>query len=152
MNSLAHCGLRCARIGWVDSCAHTTQIESGYVVLGAGRLDGNRTTNLADSIETHDSGELSEAFTTALTDKFPRLILHTSFRWDRIPKVKVAARDGGLFDEPVAESVEQRRGSAQIAIDVSPSFDKLLFIEQNRRNARRFAVWPLQIPTVISPL
>jgi len=43
--------------------------------------------------------------------------------------VRVEAREGGLFDAPTSERVEQRRGSAQIAIDVDPKFDRLVFMD-----------------------
>jgi len=72
-----------------------------------------------------------KAFNTALNWKFSRLIYIDAFAGTGFRTVRVDARDGGLFDEPVAESVEQRRGSAQIAIDVVPPFTTLIFIEQN---------------------
>lgn len=43
--------------------------------------------------------------------------------------MRVEAREGDLFDEPAPERVEQRRGSAQIAIDVVPKFDHLVFMD-----------------------
>jgi three-Cys-motif partner protein len=73
------------------------------------------------------------AFSTALTRRFSRLIYIDAFAGTGFRTVRVAARDGGLFDEPVAESIEQRRGSAQIAIDIVPQFGRLIFIEQNPR-------------------
>ena len=39
------------------------------------------------------------------------------------------AREGDLIEEAMPERVEQRRGSAKIAIDVSPRFDRLIFID-----------------------
>jgi hypothetical protein len=36
-----------------------------------------------------------------------------------------------ILEAPVRESVEHRRGSAQIALDVNPQFDFLLFVESN---------------------
>ena len=43
--------------------------------------------------------------------------------------VRTRARDGDLFDEPVPELVEQRRGSAKIALDIEPHFDRLVFMD-----------------------
>ncbi len=43
--------------------------------------------------------------------------------------VRTRARDGDLFDEPVPELVEQRRGSAKIALDIEPHFDRLIFMD-----------------------
>src|ERR1035437_6258095 len=72
-------------------------------------------------------------FSTALTQHFPNLIYIDAFAGTGKRTVRVEARAGNLLDEAVQESVEQRRGSAQIAIDVVPHFTKLFFIEQNPR-------------------
>jgi len=72
-----------------------------------------------------------KAFSTALIRHFPTLIYIDAFAGTGSRTVRVAARGGDLLDEPIAESVEQRRGSAQIAIDVVPQFSRLMFIEQN---------------------
>jgi three-Cys-motif partner protein len=72
-------------------------------------------------------------FSTALTQHFPHLIYIDAFAGTGRRTVRVEARAGNLLDEAVQESIEQRRGSAQIAIDVVPHFTKLIFIEQNPR-------------------
>ncbi|MGA9428283.1 MAG: three-Cys-motif partner protein TcmP, partial [Xanthobacteraceae bacterium] len=69
-------------------------------------------------------------FATALRGKFPQLWYFDAFAGTGERTVRVAARDGGLFDEPVPESVEHRRGSAKIAIDVKPPFDRIVFVEK----------------------
>jgi three-Cys-motif partner protein len=79
-----------------------------------------------------------KAFTTALKGRFSELWYIDAFAGTGHRTVRVAARDGDLFDEPAPERVEQRRGSAQIAIDVTPPFDRLIFMEQRPRH-----VWPL---------
>src|SRR5262252_6488960 len=66
-----------------------------------------------------------QAFTTALTVKFSELWYIDAFAGTGERTVRVAARGGDLFDEAVPESVERRRGSAKIAIDVKPPFDRL---------------------------
>ena len=43
--------------------------------------------------------------------------------------VRVKPRSGDLFEEPSPEYVEQRRGSAKIAIDIEPPFNHLLFMD-----------------------
>jgi three-Cys-motif partner protein len=48
--------------------------------------------------------------------------------------VRTKARDGDLFDEPAPESVEQRRGSAKIALDIEPHFDRLVFMDIKPRH------------------
>jgi three-Cys-motif partner protein len=72
-------------------------------------------------------------FSTALRPHFANLIYIDAFAGTGKRTVRVEARAGNLLDEAVQESVEQRRGSAQIAIDVVPHFTKLIFIEQNPR-------------------
>ncbi|MER9623287.1 three-Cys-motif partner protein TcmP [Mesorhizobium sp. M0222] len=48
--------------------------------------------------------------------------------------VRVKAREGDLLEEPVPEQVEQRRGSAQIAIDIKPPFDRLIFMDMRHKH------------------
>jgi three-Cys-motif partner protein len=43
--------------------------------------------------------------------------------------VRVKARGGDLFEESTPEYIEQRRGSAKIAIDIEPKFDRLVFMD-----------------------
>ena len=73
-------------------------------------------------------------FTTALHRKFPELWYFDAFAGTGERTVRVAARDGDLFDEPVPESVERRRGSASIAIDVKPPFDRIVFVEKRPKS------------------
>jgi three-Cys-motif partner protein len=75
-----------------------------------------------------------KAFTTALKGKWPQLGYIDAFAGTGRRTVRVAARGGDLFDERVPESIEHRRGSAQIAIDVEPPFDWLIFIDQKSRH------------------
>jgi three-Cys-motif partner protein len=71
-----------------------------------------------------------KAFCTALRPHFRELMYIDAFAGTGSRTVKVEARDGDLFESPVPESIEQRRGSAQIAIDVAnPGFDFLVFME-----------------------
>lgn len=48
--------------------------------------------------------------------------------------VRVEARSGDLFEMPAPERVEQRRGSAQIAIDIDPPFDRLVFMDAKKKH------------------
>lgn len=73
-------------------------------------------------------------FTTALRSHFTELWYIDAFAGTGTRTVRVEARDGDLFDAPVAESVEQRRGSAQIAIDVVPHFSRLVFIDSKPKH------------------
>lgn len=69
------------------------------------------------------------AFTLALRDKFEELWYIDAFAGTGSRSVRIEARPGGLWDEPTPELIEQRRGSARIAIDVRPKFQRLVFIE-----------------------
>ena len=73
-----------------------------------------------------------KAFATALKPYFTELWYIDAFAGTGSRTVRVQAREGDLIDAAVPERVEQRRGSAQIAIDVSPKFDRLVFMELSR--------------------
>jgi three-Cys-motif partner protein len=71
------------------------------------------------------------AFTKALQGKFTELWYLDAFagtgeRTERVPA-------SHFLGKGVPESVVRRRGSAKIVIDVDPSFDRLIFVEQRRR-------------------
>jgi three-Cys-motif partner protein len=68
-------------------------------------------------------------FATALRAHFEELWYIDAFAGTGTRTVRTEARGGDLFDAPVAEHVEQRRGSAQIAIDIVPRFHRLIFID-----------------------
>jgi three-Cys-motif partner protein len=73
----------------------------------------------------------SKAFTTALRAKFAQLWYIDAFagtgeRTERLPAVT-----RGFFARP--EKVIRHRGSARIAIDVNPPFDRMIFIEKRRK-------------------
>lgn len=74
-----------------------------------------------------------QAYTKALRGKFEELWYIDAFAGTGARTVRVEGRDGNMFEEPVPEQVEQRRGSAQIAIDVTPGFDRIIFIESKPR-------------------
>src|SRR5262249_40527180 len=72
-------------------------------------------------------------FTTALTGKFSELWYIDAFAGTGDRAVRVAARGGDLFDEPAPERIDRRRGSARIAIEITPQFDRLVFMERKKR-------------------
>ena len=90
---------------------------------------GNHSTDLKLSLV---EGYL-KAFTTALREKFPELWYIDAFAGTGVRTVKHEAIDGGFFPS-TEERIEHRRGSAQIAIDIKPAFDRLIFIEQKKRH------------------
>jgi three-Cys-motif partner protein len=68
-------------------------------------------------------------FTTALKGKFDELWYIDAFAGTGSRTVRYEERAAGLLDTGEPERVERRRGSAKIAIDVKPTFDFILFIE-----------------------
>ena len=70
-----------------------------------------------------------KAFVPALKRYFPELWYIDAFAGTGTRTVRVEAREGDLIDAAVPERIEQRRGSAQIAIEVKPTFDRLFFID-----------------------
>jgi len=73
------------------------------------------------------------AFTTALRGKFPELWYIDAFAGTGERTERVPAQPGGILSAPVPENIVRRRGSAKIAIDINPPFDRLIFVEQRPR-------------------
>lgn len=70
------------------------------------------------------------AYTTALKGKFRELWYIDAFAGTGFRTVKHEASDGGMMGDDTPARVEQRRGSAMIAIDTVPEFDRVIFIEK----------------------
>ena len=68
-------------------------------------------------------------FSKALRGKFKELWYIDAFAGTGARTVRVVAKDGDLFEAPAPERVEHRRGSARIAIEVEPKFDRLVFMD-----------------------
>jgi hypothetical protein len=68
------------------------------------------------------------AFTTAPRGKFKELWYIDAFAGTGERTVKLAARDSDLFDAAQDEQIERHRGSARIAIETEPPFDRLIFL------------------------
>ena len=68
-------------------------------------------------------------FTTALKGKFEELWYIDAFAGTGSRTIRHEERPAGLLDAGEPEKIERRRGSARIAIDVSPPFDFIVFIE-----------------------
>lgn len=75
------------------------------------------------------------AFTIALRSHFKNLWYIDAFAGTGSRTVRTERRGATLVELPIEEAVERRRGSAQIALDVRPEFDFLVFIEKNRNYA-----------------
>jgi three-Cys-motif partner protein len=74
-------------------------------------------------------GNYLKQFAKALKPYFAELWYIDAFAGTGSRTVRHEARIGDLLDAAVPERIEQRRGSAKIAIDVAPQFDRLVFME-----------------------
>lgn len=68
-------------------------------------------------------------YMSALRKRFDHLWYIDAFAGTGSRTVRVEARDGDLFDAPAPARTETRRGSARIALDVTPAFDRLVFMD-----------------------
>jgi len=75
-------------------------------------------------------------FTTALRGKFAELWYIDAFAGTGERTVKHAAQRRTLIDAATDEKIERHRGSARIAIDVVPQFDRLIFMDNDPRHCR----------------
>lgn len=75
-------------------------------------------------------------FATALRPHFSELWYIDAFAGTGRRTVRVEAKDGDLFEAPAPVHIEQRRGSAQIAVDVTPPFHRLVFIESKPKHCQ----------------
>lgn len=73
--------------------------------------------------------EYLSKFATALRPYFPTLWYIDAFAGTGKRTEKIKAREADLLHAGSEARIEQRRGSAQIAIDCSPSFQRLSFID-----------------------
>lgn len=81
-------------------------------------------------------GAYLRAFTTALRRQFPELIYIDVFSGSGARDVLHRAEPANLIEEARDEWIEERRGSARIALDTQPPFTKLIFIEKKKAFCR----------------
>lgn len=79
-------------------------------------------------------GDYLGAFTTALKPTFPRLWFIDAFAGTGERTVVVPRQTADLLRPEIDEKIERRRGSAKIAIDVRPPFDRLIFMEKRPKH------------------
>jgi three-Cys-motif partner protein len=103
---------------------------------------GNQDTDLKLSVVE----DYLKTYTKALRRKWPALWYIDAFAGTGSRTQRVAARGGDLFDEAIPEQIEHRRGSARIALDVIPPFDRLVFMEQNPRHCQALRELKAQYP------
>jgi three-Cys-motif partner protein len=79
-------------------------------------------------------GEYLRQFTTALRPQFENLWYIDAFAGTGERTVVIPGRAADMLGPQVDERVERRRGSAKIAIDVVPEFDRLIFMDKRPRH------------------
>lgn len=79
-------------------------------------------------------GGYLRAFTKALRPKFSKLWYIDAFAGTGERTVVTPGRDADMLGAKIDEKVERRRGSATIAIEISPAFDRLIFIEMRPKH------------------
>ncbi len=76
------------------------------------------------------------AFTNALRNKFPNLIYIDAFSGSGARQVQHEAAPANLIEDAREAWIEERRGSARIALETQPPFSKIIFIEQKKAFCR----------------
>jgi len=74
------------------------------------------------------------AFTTALRPNFSELWYIDAFAGTGERTVVIPGRAADMLGPEVEERIDRRRGSAKIAIDIRPHFDRLIFMEKRPRH------------------
>ena len=79
-------------------------------------------------------GGYLQAFTKALRPKFLKLWYIDAFAGTGERTVVTPGRAADMLGAQIDEKIERRRGSATIAIDINPAFDRLVFIEMRPKH------------------
>ncbi|MER8846015.1 three-Cys-motif partner protein TcmP [Mesorhizobium australicum] len=109
---------------------------------GADHEFGNLSTDLKLSLV---EGYL-KAFTSALRSKFPELWYIDAFAGTGERTVKTKAVPALNFLPAIEEKIERRRGSARIALDVSPCFDRIVFMDKKRKHCAALETLKAEFP------
>ena len=102
---------------------------------------GGRSTDLKLSLV---EGYLN-AFTLALNGKY-QLWYIDAFAGTGERTVHHAAADGNLLEESSEARIERLRGSARIALEVDPPFDRLIFVDNKRSHVQALEDLALEYP------
>ena len=87
-----------------------------------------------------------KAYSLALRQKFSSLWYIDAFAGTGSRTVRIEAKNGDLFEAPVPERLESRRGSAAIALDIKPTFDRLIFMDQKASHCAALEALKLDHP------
>lgn len=108
-------------------------VRCGSVLMRDGSADhafGSQSTDLKlEVIERYLA-----FFTTALRGKFPRLWYIDAFAGTGNRTVEHKAVAADMLRGAQDQRIEQRRGSATIALETEPHFDRLIFIEKKKKH------------------
>lgn len=97
---------------------------------------GHRFGNPSTDIKLEVIAAYLRQFTTALRQQFSSLIYIDVFSGSGAREVLHEALPANLVEEAREEWIEERRGSARIALENSPSFTRLVFIEKKKAFCR----------------
>src|SRR4051812_25951795 len=81
-------------------------------------------------------GAYLRGFTQALKNRFDELIYIDVFSGSGAREVLHKRAPANLVEEAREEWIEERRGSARVALDTQPAFSKLVFIERKQAFCR----------------
>ena len=90
-------------------------------------------------------GDYLHGFTTALSGKFA-LVYVDAFAGTGERTVRHAEEQASLLEPSRAEVIERRRGSARIAIETYPPFDRLVFMDLKKRHCEALEQLKLEYP------
>lgn len=79
-------------------------------------------------------GEYLQGFTTSLRPQFEKLWYIDAFAGTGERTVVIPGRAADMLGPEVVLRIERRRGSAKIAIDIAPGFDRLVFMDKSAKH------------------
>jgi len=97
---------------------------------------GHRFGNASTDIKLDVIAAYLRQFTTALRERFPDLIYIDVFSGSGAREVLHKAAPADLVEAAREEWIEERRGSARLALENSPPFSRLVFIENKKAFCR----------------
>lgn len=90
--------------------------------------------NLSTDLKLSLVEDYLKAFTTALHSKFPALWYIDAFAGTGERTVRIAGANATDLLPAVEERIDRRRGSARIALDVTPQFSRYIFMDKMKRH------------------
>lgn len=110
----------------------TARRKGGPAIARPGHRFGNASTDIKLSVVS----AYLQSFTTALQHQFPKLLYIDVFSGSGAREILHEARPANLIEDARDSWIEERRGSAKIALENDPPFSQLTFIENKRAFCR----------------